>query len=523
AEGAEREGQHRAHRIIIVHHEDGGLLARLITFGPLQLQCLFRGQAALQVGAQQAKGTGLLLGQMRRLEGCFHVRFASDRVSNYEVGSLTKCSGESAKFAVSGNPACAAVGFCRKLVVVFPVSRSKIVFSAILAGVVTPASALGLRIADQDPFATARGNAFVATADNPSAIYYNPAGLTQLEGHQLRIGTYAIALKSQFTTPARAVFDTKSRMDFAPQFYYAYGMKDQPLAFGLGFYSPYGLALEWPNNPSFGPVYGKMAYLTLNPVAAWQVHPTLSVAAGLTLNYAELEIRQPALAAPGFPSVNRFKGEDLDAGYNLGLLWQPFKQHSFGVNYRSATTQNFTGSATTSGTGLFDGTGPANARMPLPRHVACGYSFRPTPEWNFEFNADWTEWERMNTVNFVQPVGTFPVPFNWRSSWFYEFGVTRKFEGGWRASAGYIFSENSVPDANFSPLVPDSDRHIFSVGVGRQQTRVNWDVGYQLAWGPGRTVTGNNLAFPLPANSTHADGRYTFLSHAFTAAVGFRF
>lgn len=391
----------------------------------------------------------------------------------------------------------------------------------LLGAVSTPAWALGIRIADQDPLATARGNAFAATADNPSAIYYNPAGLTQLEGHHLRIGAYAIALESEFTSPAGARFDTKSRVDFAPQFYYTFGMKDLPLAFGVGLYAPYGLAVEWPSNPNFGPVYGKMTYLTLNPVVAWQMHPTVSVAAGLTLNYADVEIRQPA--AFTLTSVNRFKGEDIDAGFNLGLLWQPFKQHSVGVNYRSPTTQNFSGSATTTGTVFFDGTGPASARIPFPRHVVFGYSFRPTPDWNFEFNADWTQWERLTTVNFVQPAGTFAVPFNWRSSWFYEFGATRRFEGGWRVSAGYIFSENSVPDANFSPLVPDSDRHIFSLGVGRQHMRVNWDVGYQLAWGPSRTVSGNGLAFPLPANSTTANGRYTFLSHAVTAAVGVRF
>ena len=40
------------------------------------------------------------------------------------------------------------------------------------------AAANGLRLSDQDAFATARGEAFVATADNPSAIYYNPAGIT---------------------------------------------------------------------------------------------------------------------------------------------------------------------------------------------------------------------------------------------------------------------------------------------------------------------------------------------------------
>src|SRR5947207_3345244 len=45
--------------------------------------------------------------------------------------------------------------------------------------------AVGFRMPNQDPEGIARGNAFVATADNPSAIYYNPAGITQLEGDQL--------------------------------------------------------------------------------------------------------------------------------------------------------------------------------------------------------------------------------------------------------------------------------------------------------------------------------------------------
>jgi len=42
----------------------------------------------------------------------------------------------------------------------------------------------GLALNDQDTFTTSRGGAFVATADNPSAIYYNPAGISQLNGHR---------------------------------------------------------------------------------------------------------------------------------------------------------------------------------------------------------------------------------------------------------------------------------------------------------------------------------------------------
>jgi hypothetical protein len=45
----------------------------------------------------------------------------------------------------------------------------------------------GFGLPDQDAFAMGRGEAFVATADNPSAIYYNPAGITQLKGDNLGV------------------------------------------------------------------------------------------------------------------------------------------------------------------------------------------------------------------------------------------------------------------------------------------------------------------------------------------------
>ena len=64
------------------------------------------------------------------------------------------------------------------------------------------ALALGIRIPDQDAAATARGEAFAATADNPSAIYYNPAGITQLDGQNIRLGFYGMDLGSHFKNGA---------------------------------------------------------------------------------------------------------------------------------------------------------------------------------------------------------------------------------------------------------------------------------------------------------------------------------
>src|SRR5208282_4068763 len=63
---------------------------------------------------------------------------------------------------------------------------------------VPKAGALGVRVPNQDASAIARGNAFVATADDPSAIYYNPAGITQLDGQHVRAGVYGIYLNDHY-------------------------------------------------------------------------------------------------------------------------------------------------------------------------------------------------------------------------------------------------------------------------------------------------------------------------------------
>ncbi|MBI3876727.1 MAG: outer membrane protein transport protein [Verrucomicrobia bacterium] len=269
--------------------------------------------------------------------------------------------------------------------------------------------------------------------------------------------------------------------------------------------------------------------MSFNPVIAWRAHPKLSIAAGPTFNYADTDLRQTIYSQAIFPPGGRlrFKGDGTDFGFNAGVLWKPTEKHAFGVSYRSETAINFKGTSSTSGadTAPFpftipSGSQPASARFQFPQHVVAGWSFRPTEKWNIEFDADWTDWDHLNVVTLQQPSGNTALPFNWRSSWFYELGATRYFGKDWRVSAGYIYSENSVPSANFNPVVPDSNRHIFSLGVGGQWRRVSWDFAYQFAYGPERTVSGNTLVFPVGAV---ADGRYTFFSHAITAAVSCRF
>jgi len=393
-------------------------------------------------------------------------------------------------------------------------------FTLVMAAALAPTAlyGLGLRVPDQDPKAIARGNAFTATADNPSAVYYNPAGITQSPGHNTSIGVNIVSLGSEREAGGQTL-STSDRVHVLPQLFYTYGFTNAPFALGLGSYSPYGLGMEWPNNTPFRQttIEGSMTYLTLNPVAAWKPLSTLSVAAGPTLNYGETELRNGKLPFGVFNGADkiRFRGNDTAVGFNAGVLWQPLEQHSFGLTYRSATSMNFSGDVSAYIPGVVNSVTDASAKIDFPQQVVAGYSYRPTPKWNLEFDVDWTDWDSLNTVYLKPAVGAATaIPFNYRSSFMYEWGVTRYFENGYSLSGGYMFSENSVPERWFSPGVPDSDRHIFSVGIGKQYNRFRWDAAYQFAYGPSRDIS---------STTPGVSGDYTFLSNALAISVGLSF
>src|SRR4026209_1629862 len=95
-------------------------------------------------------------------------------------------------------------------------------------GLAVPMSgfALGLRVFDHDAFATARGNAFVATADNPSAVYYNPASITRLKGPNARAAVNVLNVMAGYESHAFRDVNTSDDFALLPGFFYAYSPTD---------------------------------------------------------------------------------------------------------------------------------------------------------------------------------------------------------------------------------------------------------------------------------------------------------
>lgn len=394
---------------------------------------------------------------------------------------------------------------------------------ALLAGTfsllaLAPAAlASGTRVGFKDAFATARGNAFVATADNPSALYYNPAGITQLDGLQLAGNLYSVAVSSDYSGPG----GTASMDDDAqaiPAFYATYKPADAPWAYGIAVYAPFGLATEWaPNSPlrTFA-LKNEQTYLTYSFTGAWQVNAALSVGASVTYNEVDTDLNR-ALGVFAPNDLFRFEGDGRALGFNLGLLWKVNERHQFGLSYSHHTRFTLKG---TSSTIPLVPSEPAEARFVFPEVLIVGWSFRPTPQWNLEINLDWTNWNRFDTVTVQKASGPTPLPFHWESGLFYEFGVTRYFANGFNVSAGYCFTENSTPDFTYTPAVPDSDRHFYSLGAGYRGERFTADLAWQYADGGTRRVTGSPPSL-LPGAT--ADGSYANKINAVSLSLGYKF
>ena len=147
---------------------------------------------------------------------------------------------------------------------------------------------------------SARGNALggtmVGRADDPSAIYYNPAGITQLSGLQVMGGATIIRPSTEVktTTPLGSVStSTKDNNWIPPHLYGTYQFSDDVWA-GLGLFSRFGLGTEFPSDwpGRYNSYDAEIRTLTLNPDIALKLHDKMSVAAGLSATWLDLILKQ---------------------------------------------------------------------------------------------------------------------------------------------------------------------------------------------------------------------------------------
>ncbi|WP_052297433.1 OmpP1/FadL family transporter [Flexistipes sinusarabici] len=153
----------------------------------------------------------------------------------------------------------------------------------------------GFQINEQGSKALGMGGAFVAQANDPSALYFNPAGITQLERAHLSLGVSPITPRASFESDVTGkTTDADVNTFFIPNFYYT--MKNtEKISTGLAVFSNYGLATEWPENWEGRYVTGgtkaEIITMTINPNIAYKINDKISVAAGVDIQNMDITLK----------------------------------------------------------------------------------------------------------------------------------------------------------------------------------------------------------------------------------------
>lgn len=390
------------------------------------------------------------------------------------------------------------------------------IIATLALGGAAPAFAAGFFLPNQSTEATARGNAWVATADSAAAVHYNPAGLVQLSQRSVEAGLYTITLGNEVKIDGTK-YEADDRWHPVPHIYYAQPINED-LVLGFGLNSPFGLGTDWGQSTPFRQITtnAEIMYIRASVVAGYRVNECFSVGAGVSLNFAEATLEQGLLPYDsGAPTRERaeFEGDDLAESWIVSALWQPYERHSFGVVYRSKAEFGLDGKLR--GTdGLPLPFGSADLDIDTPASAAIGYAFKATDRLTIEANVEWIDWDSLDTLTIETPLGNLPTqPFHWDSTFVYEIGFSYQVNDQYEISMGYDYNEGASSDEFYNPAVADGDRHWINAGVNYTGEEMTWQFAYQYGFSDTEvtgSVIGTNGDYEADHHALMFSGRFDF-------------
>ena len=380
--------------------------------------------------------------------------------------------------------------------------------------------------------AASLGTAFVALANDPSAIMHNPAGLTKLPGTHLYMGATGVIPSSEYHSPDGESEKTDFQVFFPPHLYASSDFGMENIVLGLGVYSPFGIGgRKWDDDglTRYASVESMITTMSVNPALAWRLLPNLSVALGVdymwSFNEVERMLDQSLVGADdGKLSLDADGG---GWGYNLGVLLFPDGKFSLGMAYRSEIEIDQSGSITLKNIApalqpVFGGSRfktDMDTTLDFPQMVNFAVAYRPTVRSTFCLELEWTGWSSfdMQVVGIKDEVpeaglSDSTIPLNWEDMWRVGVGMEYKANERLALRGGYTFMENQVPQHTLSPASPESDQHAFSIGLGYKMNKTILDAFYMVSFYEDRKVDNPILS-----------GEYKNIAHYIGFSLGYRF
>lgn len=446
-------------------------------------------------------------------------------------------------------------------------------------------SASGFLFGENGARALGQGGAFVALADDATALQHNPAGLAEIaglhalvDGALLRHDVSFLRTDGQSSGLARPVRNEEGAF-LLPFVAASYGteLAGRPLALAAGVYPPPSLGRYRFPEPDYDVsiVNGRRSY-EANPIVfapqryglirsdvvlvfpsaavAFQPWPALSVGASLQYVYAQLSLRQAVTSAPFTPEDMRQEDPAYDSIVEVqqrgrpqltgivGLLVQPARSVRLGMSYRPPVPLEMRGTAAVTlgeiPSSLVSVTGDrARLALTLPQELKIGAHYWPAEDIGLAAEFVYQGWQSVRELVLTpedialsvgggapQPMAPIRIPKRWRHAWGARAG------GWWRAvpsltaRVGVLMEEGAIPDERLHIDFVHLPRAFFTAGL--EYTRGSWTAVLSGAFLPSqqREISSSEVRQTNtdPSREGSVIGNGTYSSGGWMAALGLR-
>jgi len=397
------------------------------------------------------------------------------------------------------------------------------------------------------------------TTSNPTALYFNPAALTQAQGLHL-FTDLSLAVRRVSYDRQRAPSDAPDPADAAganvgravlvnPLFnpVLAASLKLGNVSLGVGFFTPFGGSVSWNLRPQFagsrypGPVDGVTRFQSIEGeivTSQLSVGGALRVAGtGLSLGVSASAMRSwindVRAWSSGGNDVTHEGRSLIDVsgyafGFGVGALYE-LKQDVLWLGLSYQSRPNVSGGMRLHGSLENDIGGPSGANVDviydLPDIIRWGARYRPRPNLELRAFGDYTRFSAFTnqcavvsgtacelTNNGAQRTGAQVlqnVPRDFRDTVGVRLGLSVWTSARLEFFSGLGYDSSAVPDSTMEPGLPDWAGTSFALGgriaLGK---RVHAALSYTHFVFVPRDVQGRLAEYAPPSRSPDASGHY---------------
>lgn len=327
--------------------------------------------------------------------------------------------------------------------------------------------------------------------DEPASMFWNPAGMSRVQGTQTQAGIVYITVSSEFNdggssrtlnTPSGPITVPSSGREngggtdaAVPNVYLKTDLNER-LSFGLGLYSPYGLKTDYASDwiGRYHALKSEVTNININPALSYRFSSRLSAGIGLSASYLDAELTNAVFLldrASGTQLPDGHSKSDADDwayGFNLGLLYEIDANSRLGFGYRSQVEHRLEGDVTLTGVSALPITLGTHADLTLPETLLLSAFRRLNDRWAIMSDLVWTRWSRFHEIRteFDSGIPDDVVVYDWEDSWRLTLGTEYRHNARWTFRAGTAFDQSPISNARMrTPRLPGNDRRWISLGA----------------------------------------------------------